>query len=51
MSRKRPDGDGDICERRQWRMQRAIRSGATRRLASKFTCDDRADVATGGNYE
>ena len=28
MSKKRKQGDGDVCERRLWRMKRAIRSGS-----------------------
>lgn len=35
MAKKRPDGDGDVCERCLWRIQRAIRSGSNTAMASK----------------
>ncbi len=28
MAKKRANGEGDVCERRQWRMKRAKRSGS-----------------------
>ena len=28
--------NGDVCERRQWRMKRAIRSGSGQNLASEM---------------
>lgn len=28
MPKKRANGEGDVCERRRWRMKRAKRSGA-----------------------
>ena len=35
MAKKRPDGEGDVCERRRWRMKRAIRSGSNTAIGKK----------------
>lgn len=52
VARKRKAGEGDVCERRRWRVQRAIRSGSNTAIGKQTTaCADRADGATGKRFQ